>query len=80
MPEVYSRRCQGRCRQRPRDGEVVHGFVGQITVKEEQVLVSSSSTCSWGVSEAISVVRILTDVARGNQGFPVVWHREFPLV
>jgi len=52
----------------------------KLTIKEEQVLESSSSTRSWGVSEAIPVVRILTDVACGNQGFPVIWHGEFPVV
>ena len=35
------------------------------------MLESSSSTCSWDASEAIFTIRLATDVARGNQVFPV---------
>ena len=64
-----------------RDVQTLHGFVEQVTIKEEQVPVSSSSTCYRGVSfRGYIRVRLPTVVARVNQVFPVAGHGEFTVV
>jgi hypothetical protein len=64
----------------PRDGQTLHKFVRPTILREEQVLVSSSSTCSLGVRKRQSGDQTTNGRSPRESGISRSWHGEFPVV